>query len=254
MNDIVYAGAKPGPYLADAWTFAYCAAGSGVFRCGGAVLPCKEGEVAVFPPQAEFVCSGDSGARFLFVQVTAAILPLQEPAVVQDRDEPFLKNAFEAALHYFCLDGPDRVALLTLYGSLIIRYLAAYQTPRRRTQTVEEISLHILAHFADPAFSLNAYLRSLPFNYDYLRKLFQKETGVTPLQFLNNIRLQSAAEALCRERGEGSGMTDVARRCGFREPLYFSRMFKKKYGVAPSYYAQSVREEGKTVTPEKAGV
>ena len=37
----------------------------------------------------------------------------------------------------------------------------------------------------------------------------------------------------------GVSVTDVARMCGFREPLYFSRMFKKKYGVAPSFYVQS---------------
>ena len=37
-------------------------------------------------------------------------------------------------------------------------------------------------------------------------------------------------------------ITQVAHLCGFRESLYFSRMFKKKYGVSPSfYYAERVR-------------
>ena len=94
---------------------------------------------------------------------------------------------------------------------------------------------HILAHCADSAFELDAFLRTLPFSYDYLRKLFQSEVGLTPHQYLKDKRLQIAAELLSRWTPTGS-MAEIARMCGFREPLYFSRMFKKKYGVAPSFY------------------
>ena len=31
--------------------------------------------------------------------------------------------------------------------------------------------------------------------------------------------------------------------CGFRDPLYFSRMFKKRYQVSPSRYALMLREK-----------
>ena len=31
-------------------------------------------------------------------------------------------------------------------------------------------------------------------------------------------------------------VTQIAEACGFSEPLYFSRVFKKHFGVAPSYY------------------
>ena len=37
----------------------------------------------------------------------------------------------------------------------------------------------------------------------------------------------------------GNSVADIALMCGFREPLYFSKMFKKKYGVAPSYYVKT---------------
>jgi len=37
--------------------------------------------------------------------------------------------------------------------------------------------------------------------------------------------------------------------CGFSDSLYFSRMFKKKYGIAPSYYAsKSGRNPDETAT------
>ena len=49
---------------------------------------------------------------------------------------------------------------------------------------------------------------------------------------------------------ELSDLDDLVRAhlCGFREPLYFSRMFKKKYGLSPSfYYAAGRGEEPRTV-------
>ncbi len=39
-------------------------------------------------------------------------------------------------------------------------------------------------------------------------------------------------------------VTQIAEACGFAEPLYFSRVFKKYYGVAPSYYLKNLNENG----------
>ena len=36
-----------------------------------------------------------------------------------------------------------------------------------------------------------------------------------------------------------SSITEIAHLCGFRNPLYFSRLFKQKYGVSPREYALS---------------
>ena len=151
--------------------------------------------------------------------------------------DEFKKAAFEAALYHYRSDLPAKAHLLTAYGGLIVCYLAAYSTDRTPSPVVTEIEEDIRARFADPAYELDAYLRSLPFNYDYLRKLFQREMGVTPLQYLNSLRLHTAADALLSAEGTAGSVTEIARMCGFREPLYFSRMFKKKYGLSPTHYA-----------------
>ena len=54
--------------------------------------------------------------------------------------------------------------------------------------------------------------------------------------------MQTAAEMLSSGHNDGS-ITDIAHLCGFRDPLYFSRMFKKKYNVSPKeYYRQRLAE------------
>ena len=99
-----------------------------------------------------------------------------------------------------------------------------------------------LLSYPDENFELDQYLRSLHFNYDYLRKLFKREVGVTPHQFLVDTRLQAAAERLASPDGQGINISEVAHLCGFREPLYFSKIFRKKYGLSPSQFQLRLRE------------
>ena len=64
--------------------------------------------------------------------------------------------------------------------------------------------------------------------YRHFRRLFQEATGVAPHQYLLNLRLNHAKRLL------GTWpVSEVARRVGFNDPLYFSRIFKKKVGVSP---------------------
>ena len=164
------------------------------------------------------------------------VITLQEPAVIQDDGNHFLLNVFEAVFYHFHTSQPERTALLGAYGSLISSYLSSYYNVRKRSDVVREIEQQIIANYSDSAFELDRALRSLPFSYDYLRRLFQKEMGVTPHQYLQDLRLQAAAELLSSQAVFKGSVTEIARMCGFREPLYFSRVFKKKYGLSPSLY------------------
>ena len=82
----------------------------------------------------------------------------------------------------------------------------------------------------------------MPYCSDYLCRLFREEMHTTPGRFLTDLRLQRAADLLLSD-GERIAVSEIARQCGFRDPLYFSRMFKKRYQASPSRYAVMLREE-----------
>lgn len=63
--------------------------------------------------------------------------------------------------------------------------------------------------------------------------LFKEITNMTPLTYLNDIRLRNACEMLM---GTSHSIGEVARSCGFEDQLYFSRVFKKKYNISPGEY------------------
>lgn len=242
MNDIVYAAQLTAPHgsqplLHEQWEFAFCLSGGGEYSLGGQTLSFGKGDMVAVPPMTPHFSLTDKGLKIIQVFMNQPTLWIKEPCVVYGDGSPHLQAAFEGALYHYRSDRPAKAHLLNAYGGLIVCYLAAYHSGQTISPVVLEMEGVIRAHFADPAYELDAHLRSLPFNYDYLRKLFQREMGVTPLQYLNNLRLYTAAEALLNAEGTADSVTEIARMCGFREPLYFSRMFKKKYGLSPTHYA-----------------
>ena len=242
MNDIVYTASVTAshgsqPLLHDQWEFAFCLSGGGEYAVGGQRLFFAKGDTVAVPPDTPHCCIADRSLKIIQVLMDKPTLLIKDAALIHGDGSPHLQAAFEGALYHYGSEQPGKIHLLAAYGSLIVCYLAVCNTGRIVSPVVLEIEGDIRSHFADPAYELEAYLRSLPFNYDYLRKLFQREMGVTPLQYLNTLRLLTAAEALLNAEGTFGSMTEIARMCGFREPLYFSRIFKKKYGLSPTHYA-----------------
>lgn len=65
-----------------------------------------------------------------------------------------------------------------------------------------------------------------------LYRLFRAELGQSPISYLQNYRLEQAKKMLSMD--STVKVTSVS--CGFDDPLYFSRLFKKYTGIAPSKY------------------
>ena len=70
-----------------------------------------------------------------------------------------------------------------------------------------------------------------------LAHLLREEQGRTFKQLQQSIRLQKAEQLL--EHIHGISVKEVAERCGFDDPLYFSRIFRKARGHAPSAHVRA---------------
>lgn len=255
MNDIIYVGKHLftltiGRHVHDSWELVYCTEGSGTFHFDQADLSYKKGDVVVVPPDVPHGNSSSGGFANIHINMTDAALPFKSPVLVQDDGNQFLLQAFQAAYFHFNGDPHRRRLLMSPYGDLIYCYLLCYHRSRPLSPVVEEIESCIIRNYQDCSFELDRYLQSLPFSYDYLRKLFKKELGVTPHQYLADKRLQTAADTLSCGLSDGCGIAEISLQCGFREPLYFSRMFKKKFGVAPSFYLQTQMHRAEQSTDE----
>ena len=66
---------------------------------------------------------------------------------------------------------------------------------------------------------------------DYLTRVFKKELGLSPWDYLNRYRIWMAGTLL---RNTGMSVNDVAVATGFQDQAYFCRVFKKIRGFSPS--------------------
>jgi transcriptional regulator GlxA family with amidase domain len=71
---------------------------------------------------------------------------------------------------------------------------------------------------------------------DYLSRVFSRELGVTPWDYLNRYRILRAKDLL-RKTSENIG--NVALQVGFKDQAYFSRVFRKLAGRAPQAFRDS---------------
>ncbi len=235
----------------NSWEFIFCTSGTGHLVFDGFSLAYEAGTMVAIPPGTPHINESHAGFTNIFANVEDCSLNLKQPVLVHDDANGSLAAAFKALFYHYSKDVRDN-ALLSAYGSLIAAYLMAYQESEIRTGLVSEIENTIIQNFPSPAFELEEYLRSLPFSYEYLRKRFKKEVGITPHQYLSDKRLQTAADWLARSQEDSTNITEIAHLSGFSEPLYFSRMFKKRYGVAPSVYAEMKQAQANHVLDEDA--
>ncbi len=74
----------------------------------------------------------------------------------------------------------------------------------------------------------------------YLVTLFQTIVGMSPNEYLTNFRLTRGMEQLTITNLPVSA---IASRCGYRDPLVFSKAFKQMVGITPTQYRKKDREK-----------
>ncbi len=70
-------------------------------------------------------------------------------------------------------------------------------------------------------------------SYTYFRTLFKKKTGTSPNQYIIMLRLKNAATLLKQTE---LSIKEIAKSVGFSDQMYFSRIFKKRFGMTPKEF------------------
>ena len=125
------------------------------------------------------------------------------------------KQYLYRALH--CLENDNIVHLDTSRRKLLVDAESYMRNHFQEEITIEDIS------------------KSLSVNRRYLYKLFKKYSGISPKQYLNNIRISRATELLSNS---DLSIMQIAEEVGYKDPLQFSTFFKKQTGFSPKKYRE----------------
>ena len=88
----------------------------------------------------------------------------------------------------------------------------------------------------DPDLSVSELAAKLHVTDQWLRKLFHRALGESPITVLRRRRVECARQLLARS---DLPIKDVAARCGMPDLVYFHRSFKKMAGMTPLAWRQT---------------
>lgn len=263
MNSIVFVGEHPKTFDVrwhshESWELVYCTSGQGAFRFrDGRIIPYHAGDMVAIPPKDVHSNSSEEGFCNIHLNLSEPAYAYHAAFKIQDENASLLK-AFQEAKVYYTSDYSKKDLVLTALGELIASYILAFRSSVEFPEMVEKMRCAILQNYTDPEFELDEFIRTLPFHYDYLRKLFKKELGLSPLEYMTNLRMKNAERLLSAVWTNGYAIAEIARMCGYDNALYFSRVFRKYFGCSPSQFLKKQREhhhpdQGRTETVPEEG-
>lgn len=137
---------------------------------------------------------------------------------------------------------PDKCSLLI--GEMAAAYcrLVHTHTHERYSSLVRKVMSYIDANLSGDL-SLTALAQLMKITPSYLSALFHKETGNTLSAHIHQARMKAALQLF---KTTNLQIQSVAQLCGFSDPNYFSKRFKRYFGITP----QQLRF-GQTVPPQQ---
>ena len=125
------------------------------------------------------------------------------------------KQYFYRALH--CLENKNIMQLDTFRRKLLVDAESYMRNNFQKEISIEDVSAY------------------LSVDRRYLYKLFKKYSGISPKQYLSNIRISRATELLLNS---DLSITEIAAEVGYKDPLQFSAFFKKQTEFSPKKYRE----------------
>lgn len=125
-----------------------------------------------------------------------------------------------------------RYLVLMSYAELLIlvyRYLNEVYLPICANDALRKAIGYIRSHYHQ-TITIRELTGQVGIGERYLRKLFVRYLNLSPLDYLNQIRVNKSIELL---RNTALSVKEISYQCGFRSPQYFSRIFKQQTGMSP---------------------
>jgi len=128
-----------------------------------------------------------------------------------------------------------RAYVNALLEAFLVTALAELEKPRAAaappaSPLVREAEHFVRTHLADPKLSVAGLARALGCSPDHLARRFHQEHGIGPSIWIARERIHLARDLLADPR---LNIAEVGWACGFNEPSYFIRVFRRHAGVTP---------------------
>jgi AraC-like DNA-binding protein len=223
-----------------------CLSGAGSCELGGREWNLEPGNLLFLPPREPHIYRADPLSPWTIFWIhfrgNQAVDHLSNLGVSPERpvlavnDVAALAEAFEDTFRHVTHGFGE--AAMTGLSTAFARLLGLAKVHQRmagaRDRGAEGRLLKVLALMREDVarpWTLEELAREANLSPPHFTALCRRQTGMPPLSLLIRLRLQRAMDLL--QRGNHN-VAEAARAVGYEDSFYFSRLFKKHIGVAPS--------------------
>ena len=100
----------------------------------------------------------------------------------------------------------------------------------------QEIKSYIDKHIEDDI-TISDIAKAFGYSKQHIVRLFKESFTLTPAKYILQSRLEKSLDLLSESR---LAVNEIAEQCGFKDLNYFSRQFKKSYGISPTAYRKKL--------------
>ena len=144
-----------------------------------------------------------------------------------------ISESFSKLIQRFHLSDKQTLANASLLELIYhISKVAAKSGQNRNSDIITQALTYIITNY-NKQLTLDELAKKAGYSKSRFSHLFFEIAGMSPIKYQNDIRLKNSCELLL---STDLPITEIAQSCGFNDPLYFSRIFKKKYKISPTQY------------------
>lgn len=224
-----------GPAVRQFYLLHYVTGGRGTFCAGGKEYTVSAGEFFLIRPGEVTVYEADREDPWHYLwfgfdgELASRLDRLPSPV---DKLPPSIFLEFRAAADKGLAEWEGVAEQFV--ASLLHRILAEMFAHRQHSaHYARRAETHIRTRYMEDV-SIEEIARSLSLDRRYLSRLFKSSYGMTMQQYLLKVRLDNAAILLKK----GHSVSESAALCGYADVANFSKMFRRRFGMPPSGYAE----------------
>jgi len=241
-----------GPALKDHYKIHYIHSGKGIFKVGDKTYTLSKGDCFLICPNIITYFKSDENDPWTYYWVAfdginansylnRSNLSVTHPVINCENDD-LLLNCFQ---EMFKGSQQDKSGDLRLLSSLYMLFSILMESTDNNA-ILENSRLKDNYHvtkaikWIEVNYSRNMTIEEISdfvgLNRKYFSKLFKQSIGMSPQNFLIELRFNRACELM---KNPYLSIGEISRSVGYADPLLFSRVFKKFKGLPPNSYRKS---------------
>lgn len=237
-----------GPAARNMYLLHYVIDGKGLYFAGDQVYRLKKGDVFAIRPNdvVSYQADGEEPWYFCWIGFAGTLaadyyrqIGFEESAPVKHSGGSLFIRGIMNCLDYISENREENLSELRL-KAFVLEILSSFEAAAisNSKNYVEKAILYMEINY-NINFNLSDMASDLGLEYSYFFRLFKKALGISPGEYLMNLRIEKAKILL----NNHIKIKDIPSLIGVSDVYYFTKLFKKCTGMTPSAYMKSCQAD-----------